>query len=192
LVDETVVKRIIEYVGLPLGITRGRNGKNDLMRRIPNYNQAARFDPWLIVIDLDQDSECAPDFVRDKLPPAAGKMRFRMAVRAIEAWLLADREHIAKFLQISTTNIPRNPDTEANPKTTLVNLARRSRKTSLREDMIPRQGSHWQTGPGYTGLLIEFVRSSKTSWRPDVAVQHSDSLRRCIEALQVWKSEGLA
>ncbi|MFH1006973.1 MAG: hypothetical protein V1800_05635 [Candidatus Latescibacterota bacterium] len=186
--DEAVVRRILEYVGLSCGMVYGKEGKPDLLRRLPNYNRAARIAPWLVTVDLDQDADCAPIFARSVLPNPAGSMLFRVAVRAIEAWLLADAERLAAFLGIRVCRIPALPDAEPNPKRTLVNLARQSSRKAIREDMVPRDGSGAQVGPGYTGRFIEFVASSDRRWRPEVAMQRSDSLRRCVEVLHSLKN----
>jgi hypothetical protein len=111
-----------------------------------------------------------------------------VAVRAVEAWLLADAERLAAFLGIRAALIPRDPDAEHDPKTTLVNLARRSRRRAIREDIVPREGSGGRVGPGYVGRLIEFVTAAENGWRPGVAAGRSDSLRRCLEALQVLRA----
>jgi hypothetical protein len=115
-------------------------------------------------------------------------MRFRIAVHAIEAWLLADAEQLAAFLSIPVTRIPSNPDAEPEPKTTLINLARQSRRRTIREDIVPRQGSGSRVGPGYSSRIIEFVKVTENPWRPEIAIKRSGSLRRCMEALQNLKS----
>ena len=115
-------------------------------------------------------------------------MRYRVAVRAIEAWLLADAERLAEYLGISQALIPRFPDQDDHPKRTLVNLARRSRKRVIREEMIPRPGSGAQVGPGYLSCVQAFVSAGSSIWRPQVAQERSDSLRRCLHALQTWRS----
>ena len=187
ITDEAVVCRLIEYAGLTCGTVYGKRGRNYILKRLSKYNQAARFAPWLVVADLEQDPRCAPDFVRDVLPNPADGMRFRIAVRAIEAWLIADGERLAAFLSIPITRVPTNPDAELDPKTTLINLARRSRRRAIREDIIPRQGSGSRVGPGYSKRIIEFVKTTENAWRPDIAIKHSDSLRRCTKALQTLK-----
>ena len=111
-------------------------------------------------------------------------MCFRLAVRAIESWLLADAEQLAAFLRVSSAKIPVNPDGEHDPKMTLVNLARYSTKKNIREDMVPREGSGGKVGPGYVGRVIEFAQL----WRPEVAAERSDSLRRCLAALETLKT----
>jgi len=65
--------------------------------------------------------------------------------------------------------------------------ARRSRSRVIVQDMVPRRGSGSRVGPGYKGRLIEFVTATHHRWRPDVAAQRSDSLRRCLNALETLK-----
>lgn len=189
LTDEVVIRRILLFSGLTCGTVYGGNGKADLLQRLPNYNQAARFSTWLAVVDLDQSAGCAPQFIQRLLPFRSNKMYLRVAVRAIESWILADSEHLAAFLSVSPSKIPVNPDEEENPKQTLVNLARESRIKTVREDMVPRLGSRSRIGPGYTGKLIEFVTLREEGWRPDVAAQRSNSLRKCLAALKALKDE---
>ena len=124
--DEAVVRRLLAYAGLACGIVYGKSGKGALLERLPNYNQAARFAPWLVVVDLDQDAECAPPFVRSLLPDPAGNMHFRVAVRAVESWLLADAGRLAAFLGVPVARIPADPDAQPDPKRTLVDLAERN------------------------------------------------------------------
>jgi len=106
-------------------------------------------------------------------------------VRAIEAWLLADAEHLAAFLRIPRQRIPVLPEAEVDPKSILVRLARFSRSRAIHEDLVPRAGSGAKVGRGYVGRLIEFVATDHPyAWRPAVAAEHADSLRRCLDALR--------
>ena len=188
LTDRVVVQRILAWVELPCGRTFGGEGKDYLLRVLPDYNQAARFSPWVAVVDLDQAPECAPVLVRQHLAHPSRWMRFRVAVRAIESWLLADAETLADFLAISRARVPSLPEDEPDPKATLVNLARHSRRRDIREDMVPRPGSGAKVGPAYTARLIEYVTAAGSAqWRPEVAAQRSDSLHRCIAALSTLR-----
>jgi hypothetical protein len=182
--DEAVVRRLLEHTGLHCGYVYGKNGKGALLKLLPNYNRAAHFTSWLTVVDLDQDAECAPPFVQRVLAVPSQYMVFRVAVQAVEAWLLADAERIAAFLGIPKARIPPSPDTVPDPKALLIDLARQSRRKAIREDIVPREGSGSRVGPGYVGRLIEFVTATEHLWRPNIASEHSDSLRRCIESLQ--------
>src|SRR5262249_42952103 len=108
----------------------------------------------------------------------------RIAVRAAEAWLLADRERIADFLSVSRNLVPRNPDILDDPKATLINLARRSRKRQIREQFPPRIGSGRKVGPQYTGAMISFIENQESGWRLTEAVDQSKSLAKCVDRVQ--------
>jgi len=182
-VDEVLVKRLISEAGGIPGEVYGKNGKLPLRARINAYNSAARYRPWVVLVDLNYERNCAPDLCRAWLPTRSPKLCFRVAVREVEAWLLADREHIANFLSIAQSRVPINPESEENPKQVLVNLAAHSRRRNIREDMVPRPGSRREVGPAYTSRLIEFISASAGGWRPAVASGRSQSLQRCIECL---------
>lgn len=186
--DEPVAKRLLKYVGLPVGTVFGRRGKDDLLRRLFKYNQAAHFAPWFVLVDLDnsKDIACVPQAIKIWLPQPAERMRLRVAVRAIEAWMMADAERLAAFLNVSPSKMPENPDRENDPKETLINIARSSTSRSIREDIVPRHGSGVRIGPFYADRLIAFAVNY---WRPDEATKRSESLRRCIEALSTLKIE---
>jgi len=42
-------------------------------------------------------------------------------------------------------------------------------------------------GPGYSKRIIEFVSEIKKTWRPEIAIKRSDSLRRCMGSLQNFR-----
>lgn len=179
--DEAVSRRLILHVGGEPGPVYGKNGKPHLRERIRGFNNAARHAPWLVLVDLDQDEECAPPLRTTWLPASAPRLCFRVAVRSVEAWLLADTDGIAAFLGISRSRVPDDPDGLTAPKQALVNLARASRRRAIREDMVPREGSGRSVGPAYTSQMIDFV---SRDWRPERAAARSDSLRRAIACLQ--------
>lgn len=182
-VDEAVLRRLLSHVGAMPGPIHGKNGKQHLHQQLKGYNQAAQFNPWVVLVDLDEDEECAPPLRATWLPYPAPHLCFRIAVREIEAWLLADREHLARFLSTAVSQIPQNPEAVDNPKRTMVELATRSRRREIREDMVPRPDSGRQVGPAYTSRLIEFIENTKDGWQPATAAQQSDSLNRCLKCL---------
>jgi len=173
--DEVVLRRVVEHFGATLGPVYGKTGKATLLRQLHSYNQAAQFQPWIVLVDLDRDTECAPPARAQWLPTAAAHMCFRIAVREVESWLLADRETLADFLGVALSRIPISPEALDDPKAALVNLARRSRRRDIRVDMVPRPESGRSEGPAYTSRLIEYAQGF---WRPDIAAQHADSLQR--------------
>ena len=179
--DEAVVRRLIEHVGGKPGDIYGGRGKQHILRRINGYNQAAQYHPWVVLVDLDQDAICAPAFRRRYLPNPASFMCFRIAVRAVEAWLMADREAFSDFFKVALSRIPENPELELDPRRKVIDLIRYSRRSVIREDMIPRPGSRRSVGPAYSSRLIEYI---EFHWRPNKAARVSDSLARCIDCLR--------
>jgi hypothetical protein len=184
IVDEAVFRRLLKAVRADPGTVYGKNGKQQLLERLGGYNSAARFSPWFVLIDLDRDADCPPPFVAASLPVPSERMCFRVAVREVEAWLLGDRERLARFLNIDPGWIPSDPERLSNPKEQVVSLARRSRSREIVADMVPRQESGRSEGAAYASRLIEFISDSRLGWRPTVAARSSDSLRRCLRCLR--------
>ncbi|MBL8539311.1 MAG: hypothetical protein JNK68_02950 [Betaproteobacteria bacterium] len=175
------MRKLITQVGAELGPVYGKYGKASLREKRTGYVNAARRAPWIVLVDLDHDAPCPPPLRSDWVPVQVPFLCFRVAVRAVEAWLLADADALAAFLGVSRNRIPRDPESLQDPKTAMVNLARASRRTAIRADMVPRDGSGRPIGPAYASRLIEFASSP---WRPDIAAQRSDSLRRALACLE--------
>jgi hypothetical protein len=181
IVDDAVVRKLIAHAGGEPGIVYGKTGKHALQQKMNAYNYAARRVPWIVLVDLDRDDDCAPPLRDAWLAQPATYMCFRIAVREIESWLMADAQTLAPFLSVPRGRVPSRPETLENPKTGMVNLARRSRRRAIREDMVPRDGGGRRVGAAYSSRLIEYV---ETRWRPEVAAQHAESLRRTIACLR--------
>jgi hypothetical protein len=184
LLDQAMFERLVRFVRGEAGPLHRTDGKGRLLARLRGFNQAARLTPWFVLVDLNGDEKCAPPFRRRWLPSSERLMCFRVAVRAAEAWLLADRDRFSAFLDIPPERMPERPDSVSDPKRTLVNLARRSRRRDIREDMVPRAGSGRAVGPLYTSRLIEFVHDARRGWRPGVAARASESLDRSVRDLR--------
>lgn len=179
--DAVVAAQLLGSLGLKCGTVHGQRGKQGLNDQLKGFNLAAVHQPWLVLRDLDSDAPCPGELIRKLLPNPSPHMRFRLAVKAIEAWLLADSERIASFLGIASATIPPNPDSLPNPKRALVELATRSTRRAIREDMVPKPGLSSVVGPAYASRIAEFARGH---WRPLVAARRSTSLARCVRALQ--------
>jgi len=182
--DLPVLSRVLEFVDCSIDVAHGQRGKADIDRNIRGYNSAARFSPWIILRDLDDDAPCAPVLVSRILAAPSSWMRLRIAVRAIESWLLADAETLSDYLRIRRALVPTDPEALADPKGSLVDLARRSRLSAIRADMVPSAGVTSRVGPAYPSRVAEFAR---TLWRPEVARQHSESLQHCIDSVRSLK-----
>jgi hypothetical protein len=162
----------------------GGRGKKHLMGRLSGYNNAARHGPWLVLIDLDRDADCAPEIHHVWLESPARLMCFRIAVREVESWLLGDRERFAKLLSVTPKRISPTPESLNDPKEYVIGLARLSRKRAIREEMLPRPGSGRSVGPAYTSRLMQFVYDEIGGWRPGVAQHACPSLAKCLACLR--------
>ena len=179
--DEAIIRKVCETVGIPISTVYNCRGKSRLDGQLMGYNNAAKYSPWVVIRDLDNDESCAPQLRKRLLPQQSEMLLLRIPVRSIESWLLADREAIAAYLAVPDASIPSDPESLEHPKRELVNIARRSRKRQIREDIVPRPGLSVDVGPGYTERIIDF---SENHWRPLTAAGISDSLARCIRDLR--------
>ena len=179
--DLPVVRKLASDAGLPISAEIDCQGKGKLDRDLPGYNSAARGSPWFVLRDLDQDAPCAPTFLAGTAVRASPWMCFRLAVREVESWLLADTRAMARFLRVDEHRLPRDPDSEPDPTRTLVNLARQSRSPGIRKALVPRPGTSTVVGPLYEAKLIEF---GHRHWRLEQAVTRSRSLEKSRDALR--------
>ena len=152
-------------------------GNGKIKRQINAYNMAAKHGYYFIITDLDDDFNCAPSLIRDWFPGQLNKqLLFRVAVHEIESWLLADRENFASFFSVSHDLVPVKPDNESDPKSTVIALARKSRKREIRESIIPVD-DYASIGPGYN---IQFQFFIQNKWNIDSARKNSPSLDKAI------------
>lgn len=156
------------------------NGKNKLDRNLSNYNRAAMHSPFIVVRDTDnEENGCAAALRERKLPGSRQNpgLCFRLAVRSIEAWLLADAEAFAETFSVALAKVPVGVEELAKPEEALINLCRRSRSSHVRAGVVPPRDSTGRVGPEYVTYITKYARSS---WRPQVAANSAPSLRRAI------------
>jgi hypothetical protein len=176
--SEHILHRLLTETGKFAVGTRYRRGGNGYLKRTINgWNKAAAGVPFLVLTDLDQYA-CPSALLSSWLPvPRHANLLFRIAVREVESWLLADQVNLARFFGIAQSSIPARPDELPDPKQKLIDLARKSRNRRLREDIVPRKGSTAKQGPDYNVRLEEFVNGI---WNPRTAAESSPSLHRAI------------
>ena len=183
--SEAVLRRILQ-TRYDVGVCYKRGGFGYLKKTIRGFNNASKGMPHIVLTDLDRGG-CAPALIKEWLSvPIHHNLLFRVAVREVESWVLADRDRFAKFLGIRKTLVPVNVDAIDDPKKCLINLARNSRKRNLREDIVPTEGSTAKQGPDYNGRLKSFVEEF---WNPYEAMHNSPSLRRTIRAVEKFQPE---
>lgn len=179
--DAAVVERLLQDEGVAEPRILKKGGKAKVLKALEGYNNAARYGlPWIVLVDLDRDADCAPPYRSGILPDPAPLMCLRVAVREVEAWLLADRESLARFLKIPVAKIPDRPEEEEDPKRTMVDLARRSRSSEISGGMVPKDGGG-SVGKAYTSLLEDYVAER---WDPARAARRAESLRRALRDIR--------
>jgi hypothetical protein len=136
-VDGVLARRLIAHVGAMPGIDyitpRKSRGVRTLDPRLPGLRIAAQHGRRILVLrDLDQDERCAGALMARLQPKPQQRFCLRIAVRAAEAWLLADRDGIASALGISKRLVPRLPEQLDSPKLSLAEIASQSSKADVR------------------------------------------------------------
>jgi hypothetical protein len=184
--SEAVLKRLLAHAqrDYHVGRSYGRTGYGYLRKTIGGWNQAARGKPFIVLTDLDR-AACPPELIRQWLSrPQHPNLLLRVAIREVESWLLADSEKLPGYLNIREDQMPDSPDTLADAKQTLVNLARKSRSVEIRSRIVPKADSTAKQGPDYNACLCSFVGDR---WDVDGACQRSPSLRRTVARLATFK-----
>ncbi len=179
--DLAVLRRLANDAGFQPSEEYGRQGKNFIDKRLANWNAAAAHAPWLVLRDLDADAVCAGDLASRLPPNKSGLMCFRIAVREIESWLLADQQACVDALGFRVVDLATAFDTRKDAKGLLLTAARRSRLRDIREGLVERLKSGTLVeGALYNTLLTNFMVEV---WRPDVAEKNNDSLRKARQRL---------
>jgi hypothetical protein len=195
LLSELVVKRILAFTGrgYVVGAVYGRGGYGYLKKTLNGWNNAAKSTPYFVLTDLD-DNDCAPSLISSWLKhPRHPNLIFRIAVREVESWLLADYENLAHYLHVKPMSFAEDPDSVTDPKDTLLAVARRSKSAEIRSRLLPKGGSTAKQGPDYNGFLGQFVANN---WDVETARTQSRSLDRAIlrllEFAPTWpRAEGV-
>jgi hypothetical protein len=190
-----VIKRLVQFynerdncvqrLGFVSGFPENYRGVDRIRSKMPAIiNMADAGLTVLVLVDLDQ-TECAPTLLRQwpatsrRVDSMPSRLWLRIAQREVESWVLADRTAFARFLGISTANIPVAPDSLDDPKQHLLNIVRAKCRKKRFRDMLPSRNA--PIGLTYNQVLVEFIEAS---WSPERAAENSASLRKAIEALQ--------
>jgi len=194
IVDLAVLRRLSSESGFEPYVEHGGRGKSYIDSRLPGFNNAAKFAPWLVARDLDQDAPCAGELVRTLLPSRARFMCFRIAVREIESWLLADATTLAASFRVPRRRIPDEPDDCSDPAFAMLTALQESEARSIREAMTrKRRDGSFERGPEYGTRLAEYA---ETAWKPANASKRSRSLRQAIlrieQLAETMKAQGAA
>jgi hypothetical protein len=184
-IDEAIGRRLIAETGHTIGTCYGKHGYGYIKEKISGFNASAISMAYLALADFsDTGYPCPGHAIEKLLPYRKPQMLFRLVVREIESWILADRDGLADFLAVSPDHIPLDSDSEHDPKQTLVNIARRSRSSKIRSAIVPQENSTAVVGKLYNADLVRFVAES---WNVGRACENSSSLAKCLHRLTELK-----
>lgn len=185
--DEAAAIRIIEAAGHTHGTCFGKRGCSYIAKKIKNFNLTAQDIHYLTLVDfmdaqqMDAQLGCPPELISTWLPYRLPKMLFRIVVRELESWLLADRNNLAKFLKINIALLPFAPEGINDPKRSLVNLARKSKSVRVRDALVPNAGSTAQVGKLYVSEMKIFISEY---WDIESARENAQSLDKAMRSLE--------
>lgn len=190
--SEYVLRRLLleRPVIYAIGPVFKRTGFGYLKKQTPAFNNLAKACPVLLLTDLDKRT-CAPELMKDWLGrPKHNDFLFRIAVREVEAWLLAMDAGLGAFLGVRQDSTTSAPESLLDPKAELLRIANASPRREKREALVRcGAGGQLRQGPAYNSTLADFVNQA---WLPHIAEQKCQSLRRLTKALAVletdWKS----
>lgn len=191
--DLAAVEKVLVSRGARVDLGRAiiAGGRTNLDPRIPSYNAAAKHGAWFALRDADQDGDDCPIRLRETLlahDEQVPSFCLRLAVRSLEAWLLADMEAAVEHFGVSRSRVPARPEEERRPKQAFVNACRSSRRSDVRKGIVPPAGSPRDVGPEYVALVSDFFRRS---WRPDEAATAAPSLRRALTEIDRMIADGV-
>lgn len=185
--DEAVAKKILRSAGATPGTVFPKRGKSYVKNNISDFNDLAQGMPVMALIDLmDTHSECPVEVIRAWLPHREEAMLFRVVVREIESWILADRTSVSRLLGVRKSKIPHHPEELKDPKASFMECAQLSPKDGLRNALVPDDPTTRAEGPAYTNRMTQFVRNQ---WDLGRARKNADSLNRCIRAVERYLEE---
>ena len=160
-------------------VARVLGGSGQNRRNILALNNACRSHPQLVLTDLDLLA-CPPALLTQWMGAHVRHAHFwfRVAVREVEAWLLAHRVAVSEFFDIQINLVPQNPEQLLDPKQSVVSLARYSPLRKRKLAIVPI-GTATQ-GPDYNAELLKFVWGG---WEPVEARRSSPSLDQAMRRL---------
>lgn len=176
VLSEAVGKRLLAEIEYPTeaNLCLRKNGYGYLRAGMKRWCELSTQQPVILLTDLDQHA-CPQSLMNDwfgqLIRPT--NLIFRIAVREVESWLLADHEAIRQLIG-QKGKLPPAPDSLDDPKRHLLGLATKASR-DIRQDLVNEIGAAASQGIGYNARLTDFVANF---WSPERASERSPSLHR--------------
>lgn len=179
--SEAVGKRLLTSIEHPMeaNLYFRQNGFGYLRKNMQKWCNLAIQQPVVLLTDLDQHV-CPHNLIDTWL---GGLIRpnnlvFRVAVKEVESWLLADHDAMRQLIG-NKGRLPPDPDTLENPKDYLLKLAKNAHR-EIRKDLVKEDGAASSQGIGYNARLTDVVDNL---WSPQRASHRSPSLIKAFQRL---------
>lgn len=180
--SENVGIRLVKDAGLSISMALRKNGNGYLRKSIDNFIAMSNRHPVLVITDLDRiesPERLTEQWFQNRSCPDG--LLFHVAIREVEAWLLADHMGIKELLGAKIGKLPSDPELLPDPKAYLLSLAARAPR-DLRDDLVAERNSMASQGFGYNSILGSFVN---TLWQPIRAAERSRSLTILLNDLSM-------
>lgn len=187
LTNAAVARRLILSCGGVPGTdyisSTSRRGKDRLDARLRGLNVLGNAQPVLVLRDLDADAACPADLVSRLLPGRTAGLLLRVAVRSVEAWLMADKRRFAATMHLPLRAIPDQPEGLPRPKDALVSIICAHAGRALRR-RLELEGGATRIQPQLLGA--ELSSFADEVWNPVDAASsgRAPSLARAVTRLR--------
>lgn len=176
--SEIVLRKLLLEPGQNFYIVSciGKRGNGYLKKKLPGLIALAPSHPVVVLTDLDQ-RQCPSDLINDwfRNQNKPEDLIFRVAIKEIESWIMADNKGFSEYCGVPINNIPRTPEDLEDPKQTLLNLVKKHSPRDLRLDLVAESGSGAKQGLSYNNRLKEYVTNR---WNPIRAANSAPSLAK--------------
>lgn len=179
LTEEVMVKILSSVSDVDIPFKLGKKGCGYLKKNIHKFNELSYRHNVLVVFDSDLQTNINEfrSSIEKEIKNKSRSLDIIIPVREIESWILADREGLSAFLNISGDKLCRSPDDLLDPKEKIISLAKLSKNADIRKGIPPKKGAASKVGLSYNTLLTRFVQEN---WDIDRAKVHSPSLRTAL------------
>lgn len=122
--SESIAEKIIrQFTDYEVYCIQSRGGRSYIEKRLLAYNRSAKKLSFFVIVDLDQNP-CAGDYIKQHFgrTTISPNMIFRIAVREVESWILADQRVLVTILKYQNKSCLKLQISYRTPNSTLWRL----------------------------------------------------------------------